>query len=171
MSVTKRCTKCGVKKPIAKFSGDKIRPDGKSPWCKTCHVKNQLRWLAKPGKREKMRTYQREWARSPYRKAQLLAYQKTEVGKTVRWRARLKAKYGLSAVEYDARLAAQRNRCAVCRGLFKDRKTTHVDHCHATNKVRDILCRKCNLALGAARDDEKILAALIDYLRRHRCAS
>jgi hypothetical protein len=168
---TKRCSKCRSTKQIVEFSNDKGRQDGKSPWCKECVRKGQLKWLAKPGKRELKRAYQRKRAQRPDIKAKMLAYQKTEVGKTIAWRVRIKAKYGLSHEEYNVKLAAQGGRCAVCHGLFKDRKTTHVDHCHTTGKVRDILCHNCNRALGAAHDDEKILSALIDYLRRHRCGS
>jgi hypothetical protein len=68
-------------------------------------------------------------------------------------------------------MSAQNNLCAACRGPFKNRRNTHIDHCHKTNRVRDILCHNCNRALGAVQDDENILQALIDYLRRHNATS
>lgn len=39
-----------------------------------------------------------------------------------------------------------------------------LDHCHKTGKVRGVLCRACNLALGYVDDDPARLRALIDYL-------
>jgi hypothetical protein len=40
-----------------------------------------------------------------------------------------------------------------------------VDHCHATGKVRGVLCRRHNLALGQVQDSIAELEALIAYLR------
>ena len=44
----------------------------------------------------------------------------------------------------------------------------HVDHCHRTGKVREILCNKCNTTLGHVREDLNFLESLAEYLRRHR---
>jgi len=44
----------------------------------------------------------------------------------------------------------------------------NIDHCHDTGAVRGVLCKKCNLALGLANDDPKILSGLIAYLERSR---
>lgn len=39
-----------------------------------------------------------------------------------------------------------------------------VDHCHDTNKVRGLLCYRCNTLLGQARDDISILLSAVIYL-------
>lgn len=39
-----------------------------------------------------------------------------------------------------------------------------VDHDHATDAVRGVLCGDCNRALGHAKDSVKVLAGLISYL-------
>ena len=167
----KRCTHCGKVKNVDDFYNDKNRPSGKHPWCKSCQKQAQAQWLAKPGNRERDRSWHQEWAKQPHVKKKRLDYQKTEAGKTVKWRAKIKARHGITQAEFDRRMSAQNNLCAACRGPFKNRRNTHIDHCHKTNRVRDILCHNCNRALGAVQDDENILQALIDYLRRHNATS
>lgn len=63
----------------------------------------------------------------------------------------IRNKYGISLNEYQAILAFQQNRCALC-GVDVARlpKRPCVDHCHRTGTVRGILCAGCNVALGQA---------------------
>ena len=39
-----------------------------------------------------------------------------------------------------------------------------VDHCHATGKVRGLLCHNCNRALGLLKDKISVLKNAIQYL-------
>jgi hypothetical protein len=64
------------------------------------------------------------------------------------------------------------NRCAICRKEFKQRP--NLDHDHVSNKVRGLLCDKCNyelLGAAAAAGDPssegvvKLLLLAIHYLR------
>jgi hypothetical protein len=45
---------------------------------------------------------------------------------------------------------------------------THLDHCHATGKLRSFLCTNCNRGLGHFQDDEELLEAARIYLIGHR---
>ncbi len=60
-------------------------------------------------------------------------------------------KYGISIEQYDKILELQNNKCAICEYEFPESKNIWnrpcVDHNHQTNKVRGILCRKCNIML------------------------
>jgi len=82
---------------------------------------------------------------------------------------RLKAKYGLTLEQYHEMLLAQNNRCAICKTdtPMGHGKVFVVDHCHATNKVRQLLCVHCNAGLGHFKDSPWILEAAANYLRQH----
>jgi hypothetical protein len=72
--------------------------------------------------------------------------------------------YGLEDPQFDAMFAAQGGRCLICR----ESEATSVDHCHATGRIRGILCRACNAGLGLLRDDTALMRAAAAYLKKHR---
>jgi hypothetical protein len=67
------------------------------------------------------------------------------------WKNHIFRNYGLSLESYDKMLTLQGNKCAICEKSFSEIKEFWnrpcVDHCHRTNKVRGILCKKCNISL------------------------
>lgn len=73
--------------------------------------------------------------------------------------------YGITQEQYEAKWSAQGGLCAICRGCFE---SLQVDHCHETGKVRGLLCKPCNTALGMMRDRIPALQSAIEYLRYHR---
>lgn len=76
--------------------------------------------------------------------------------------------YGITLEERDALIVSQDACCAGCGrrfGLAHDDRP-HVDHCHATGRVRGILCGTCNKAIGLAQDSPEILRACARYLER-----
>lgn len=71
----------------------------------------------------------------------------------------------LSLDDYDAMLMAQDGRCAICADpVTSEGRALAVDHCHASGRVRGLLCDPCNLGLGKFRDDPARLRAAIAYL-------
>lgn len=78
---------------------------------------------------------------------------------------RLERRYGLSATEYDRRLAEQDGCCAICRRHAELLgKPLAVDHDHTTREIRGLLCDDCNLGLGKFRDRIDLLEEAIAYL-------
>ena len=55
--------------------------------------------------------------------------------------------FGLTPEAYDVMLLAQSGVCACC-GRGQGAKRLHVDHDHATGRVRKLLCARCNTAIG-----------------------
>jgi hypothetical protein len=53
--------------------------------------------------------------------------------------------------------------CRVCGARGTETRLV-VDHCHAREYARAILCNSCNIALGLLREDEKRIRALADYV-------
>lgn len=84
-----------------------------------------------------------------------------------RWHGMAK-RYGLSKEHYLQLLKDQDGKCAICGcGLGRAKqKSPDVDHCHKTKRVRGILCRQCNMAIGLMKDSDIRLTAAADYIRR-----
>lgn len=91
-------------------------------------------------------------------------------------KCQLQRAYGLTVEVYEALLLAQGEKCAVCAlplatvsdGFGTKKTRPHIDHCHATGKVRGILCHHCNVMLGHAKDSTALLTAAITYLEASR---
>lgn len=80
----------------------------------------------------------------------------------VKKRQRLRKRYGITPEDYEYLMSQQKGLCAICQqtGL-----KLVVDHNHVTGKVRGLLCRNCNLALGNLRDSPKTAIAASEYLQ------
>ncbi len=80
-------------------------------------------------------------------------------------RNRLKYLYGLSSAQFAEMERTQGGACAICREV-QTTKRLAVDHCHATGRIRGLLCSGCNCALGLAKDRPGVLRAAAEYLER-----
>ena len=115
--------------------------------------KEQLRaskevWLAKnPG-------YMRQWVEK--NRHRLYGY-------------RLRAVYKISGKQYADLLVSQGNVCAICKNPPNGRPLG-VDHCHRTQEIRGLLCNQCNLAIGAFRDNRRLMTSAMNYLAQPRLA-
>lgn len=85
------------------------------------------------------------------------------------------ARYGLTPEQYDDIASRQRGLCEICgRPETATAVAKHgianlsIDHDHRTGKVRGLLCRKCNTALGFLEEDADLLLKMRDYILTHR---
>jgi hypothetical protein len=103
-------------------------------------------------RRERETAYTREWRKRNPEKHRA-AYRRAN------WK-----KYGVDLTEaaYAAMVAGQGGRCAICRR--KPDEALCVDHDHATRRVRGLLCKTCNSALGLLGDGPDLLRAALEYL-------
>ena len=69
-------------------------------------------------------------------------------------------RYGMTRAEHEKLIEEADGLCAIC----KQPDLLVIDHCHATGRVRGLLCMKCNVALGFMKDDPTRLRAAADYL-------
>ena len=131
---SKTCTKCGVTKDITEF----YKRGGKqSPNSRKNHCKEC-------DKKRVMDSY------DP------IKYQEQH----------LKRSYGLTLNEYNEMLEEQDHKCATCGTTDPGGKHGKfmVDHDHKTGKVRGLLCKNCNIALGLVNDDTDLIQKMINYL-------
>lgn len=76
--------------------------------------------------------------------------------------------HGIGRAEYETMYNAQEGRCAICGREFARISGKHpacVDHDHATGKIRELLCQRCNGALGSIEMPGFLMKALA-YLKR-----
>jgi hypothetical protein len=77
----------------------------------------------------------------------------------------LKKNFGLSLAQYDLMFNEQGGCCAICgRHQSELKKALAVDHDHKTGNIRKLLCARCNILLGFAKDNVELLEASIKYL-------
>jgi hypothetical protein len=91
---------------------------------------------------------------------------KSKVDRKIRQRfCILKRKYGISVEEYNLLLEAQNFKCKICGISEKEYgKSFSVDHDHLTDRIRGLLCVRCNSGLGMFCDSIDLLGKAINYL-------
>ncbi len=72
----------------------------------------------------------------------------------------LKTNYGITLQEFDAMVAEQDGRCAICSTVAP----LNVDHNHLTGEVRGLLCRQCNTGIGSLKESAEIMRSAAAYL-------
>lgn len=135
------CCVCKEEKPKSLFYKDKNRKNGIRSLCSECFTKKNKEYYHQKGGKE----------------LQKLRAQKHNL-----------KKYGLSVEQYNEMVEKQEGKCKICSSSDSHRTGTKynlfVDHCHATGKVRGLLCHHCNAGLGHLKDSKEILERAIRYL-------
>lgn len=161
----KRCPSCNTVKPSVEFYRNVNTKDGHTCYCKKCqNTKNFVYRFAHP---ESGRKATRKWQQFHPEKAALYESRRDRRAKGLKI---ISKKYGERALE----LKAAKTNCAICGDVLGDTMARRsnsacVDHCHGCGFVRDILCRVCNVGLGAFCDDPRLLRAAAAYLEAKAC--
>jgi len=72
-------------------------------------------------------------------------------------------KFKTTMEEFMALLSSCAGRCDIC-GIPLSQSNMVIDHNHKTNKVRGLLCRKCNIGIGLLKDSVHVIEAAKKYL-------
>jgi len=139
------CRKCGKRREGKSFT---TNTPGGTPRRTCLMCRNKRRRTLYPGRYGKIRASHKKWVdgHPDYD---------------------IKKRYGITWGEYDKLFRKQRGRCAICRkppNPNSRRKRLSVDHCHATKKVRGLLCSLCNCMVGRLKEDPKKFDRAIRYL-------
>ena len=156
LKTIKLCTHCNQIKPISEFYKNHTQ-GGYQSRCKSCKIKSLS---------------QRFHNLTPEQRIQLNLRRK-----------KLNSKYGLkrrlrnhrmTLNQYQTMFDSQQGLCGICsqpesakhqKGTIK---SLAIDHDHKTNQVRGLLCSRCNLLLGYAKDSISLLKKCIIYLESHQ---
>lgn len=128
-------------------------------YCQPCYNKiNHARQVLKPGFKEYARLKTKRWRAANPQRARDADYRK-----------HLGRRFGLTPEQHEHMFEIQQGHCAICQQPSAiEGKRLHVDHCHKTNQVRQLLCHHCNSGLGQFKDSIELLQAAVEYLKFHR---
>ena len=151
---TKVCRVCKQRKSFDRFHKRKTSKDGFYSQCKKCATEyhNHKKYWLQPKAKEKQK-----------RLVKTLKYKK------MMRRGHLRRAYKLTLEQHKQIYIQQNGCCAICGKPIPYDKV-HTDHNHLTGKVRELLCRYCNLGLAYIEDIE-FLDSSVKYLEKHNAPS
>ncbi len=110
---------------------------------------------------DKMKAKRKRWNdknRKTYNKAYRL--ENLDKVKKIDRKSYFKRKYGMSLEELEAMWFIQQNRCFICNS----EEQLYLDHNHATNEIRKLLCIGCNTSIGLLKENILTIKKLLKYL-------
>jgi hypothetical protein len=164
----KICKKCNIEKPLDEFYKNSGGKDGKHSKCKLClcivskiwsqnnpeKVKNTIRKWQKNNP-DKVNTVNSNWRKNNPEKAK---------------EADLKKNFGITLAQYNEMCKKQNHKCAICNqpetslATNGKVKALSVDHDHKNGKIRGLLCKACNCAIGLLKDNNELLIKAAYYV-------
>ena len=125
--------------------------------CDKCRKEKSSLWQKE--NKERVNEKNRIWSENNYEKK----YSNSKNSKLLK-------EYGITLEEYNKMSDAQNHCCKICekqetKMLGKTKWKLSVDHCHATGKIRGLLCAKCNVGLAKFEENEQHFLNAIKYLK------
>ena len=168
----KLCRPCATWKIVTEFPKDARIKSGLASKCKSCNREDAKKHRAdNPGRHAAQtaawRELNPEYGRIYYEE-NIDRLRKAGIASNRR------RTYGVSGEQYEHMLKLQNYVCALCKEPETARyvdgriKSLAVDHCHASGKVRKLLCQLCNTGLGNFKDDVELLKEAIKYLEENK---
>jgi hypothetical protein len=166
--MTKTCKRCSTEKALSEFP--ESHPGHARNVCSPCY--NADRRAAHAKNPEQVRGHIRRWQRANPEKLRACAkafhaknpdYNRNWLNahSVVRYFQRLEREFGLTELAYNQMHARQDYCCALCAD---DQDDLVVDHDHATNRVRGLICDRCNKGLGFLKDNPDVLMRAAQYV-------
>jgi hypothetical protein len=73
-------------------------------------------------------------------------------------------RYGMTKDDYEKMYADQKGNCFLCGEHYS---ILCIDHSHKTGKVRKLLCKECNTAIGLLKENISTLENIINYIKNY----
>lgn len=149
------CKVCNEKKPTHRFQKYGYQ-------CRECRTEKQRAYYASlppetAEERKKRNEYLAKW--------RLKNVDKVKEQSRVK---HLQRKFNLTAEQYDTMSKTQGGVCAICQDKCETGMNLAVDHCHTTGKIRGLLCKNCNTAIGLFKEDTDNMLKAIKYIKSHK---
>ena len=130
----------------------------------------------KPENKAKLKVYQEAYNKRPeviQRKKEQDTPEKRVRQKELSRKTHFKQKYNITIKDYNKMVEQQDNKCAVCgneeTNTFKGNVVNlSVDHNQKNGKVRELLCKDCNVSLGNLNEDISLFYKCIKYLKQYQ---
>lgn len=164
------CTECNQRMCLEEFVR---RGNGFRHTCKPCYAAIQR--LRRKQKTYDFKSYSRKC--NEKNKEHRLAYGKKyydankDKWRYKCWASKLKRLFGITPEDYNRMFQEQNGCCAICHkpeSIVKSGVISRlaVDHCHSTNKLRMLLCQRCNTTIGRCEESVELLQKMINYLQQ-----
>ena len=172
------CTKCRITKPVEQFRKKTSDSGGRESRCKKCvsriqYDPHQTHRSCKSCKQSKLMTeFHLDKKALGGHKSHCKVCTNAKTRKNVNpYRSETPAmklvmrcrKYGITVERYWQAYHIQLGHCGIC-GEIGGKDGLGIDHDHASQQFRGLLCVKCNLLLGYANDNIEVLFNAIKYL-------
>jgi hypothetical protein len=131
-------------------------------------IEYRRKYNADPSHKSRHNEKQKEWAKNnPEKVKEINRVKRSNSEFLERDRIRdLKRRYGISIDDYNLMFDTQNGCCAICKKHQSElKKSLFVDHDHNTEKIRGLICFRCNAALGLFNDDINNLLNAIKHLQ------
>jgi len=161
------CNRCKKEKPLEAFyTAGKKRAHSYS--CKECdRIRTKAYRQSERGKERREAFRQSERGKECARRSSMSLATRAS-------NARSRGALDCTAELISDLLAYQNNRCAICKGPFSSSRngTFCIEHDHATNKTRGLVCFRCNTNIGYLEKSKYVVPpfqAFQNYLANTPC--